>query len=113
MGSDCSKISAEDTKTDTTDCDKDDEKQELNILSPIFNEKDVNDWRVRGLLIPHEVIRHGLITLVDITNDKYYPLSNVDATQKIENKMTKFYTWCKKYFYFYVHHHHILFSMDH
>eukprot|EP01084_Bolivina_argentea_P225973 381771_1 len=84
----------------------DHDKQKRIILSPIITEKDVNDWRYRGLLIPHEVIRHGLNTLIKLTNYKYYQLSNKNDIIKLEHKINKFYTWYTNYFYFFVHHHH-------
>ncbi len=75
----------------------------FEMLSPTFTREDIADWRNCGLLIPHEPLRQGLETLVEITDLRHY--EDGDAKQW-EKQINVFYQWYNDIFYFYVHHHH-------
>lgn len=84
------------------------------ILSPNFTEQDLSDWTNCALLIPHEPIRSGLNTFVQITNPEqnYFSRSTsdvveVESTDNGRGKQIKLlFRWYNRILYRFIHHHH-------
>lgn len=79
------------------------------ILSPNFTAEDLSEWTNCALLIPHEPIRSGLKTLVEITNPNrsHYCRLNIDGLEQYRGKQIRvLFQWYNDIFHFYVHHHH-------
>ena len=77
----------------------------IYILSPNFNEDDIEEWSNRSMMIAHEPIRSGLHTLIEITKERYYDSEDVKILKK---KIDLLFKWYNEHFLYFVHHHHAI-----
>ena len=84
-------------------------KESESILSPNFTEADLTEWTNCSLLIPHEPIRSGLNTLIEITDSRqrYYQSQDIYGNDCRWGKQIKMvFQWYNDILYRYVLHHH-------